>query len=514
MLPEGTESTTTYSLPDLTLGLIPEVRKGATMDFQFVKPPFKHQADGLEHSKDLSEFAVLWEQGTGKTKLTIDTIQHQYLNGVIDAVLVVAPNGIETNWITDEIPSHLPQHLVHLSEMFHFQSKKSGIKTHQRALDAFFKTQKPFKWLFMSYDAFMTEAGKKTVWKYLKNNKVFYVLDESTRIKSPAAKRTISIVASGRYATSKRILTGTPVPNGPFDIYSQMRFLNEGFWKPYGLDSFAVFKTFFGIWEKKFTKDDREYDQLLDYKNLDYLYSILQKHSSRITKEDAGLNLPPKLYSKRYFDLTAEQREVYESIKTEFLAFLSSGDLVTAPLAITRLLRMHQITSGYIPTQNDEEPIHIIGKSNPRLECLKEIVTDLPHSAIVWARFQKDIDQIMELLGDEAVRYDGLVSEEERVINKQLFQEGKKKFFVGNPSVGAEGLTLIIAKTVIYYNNDFNLHKRLQSEDRAHRIGQTVPVNYIDIVGKDTVDSHIVSALRSKMDVASQITGDKVKEWI
>lgn len=484
------------------------------MEFQFVKPPFKHQEDGLAASKDLTKFAVLWEQGTGKTKFTIDTIQHQYLNGMINAVLIVAPNGIETNWITDEIPSHLPQHLVHLSEMFHFQSKKSGTKTHQSAFAAFLASKKPLKWMFMSYDAFMTEAGKKAAWKFLKANKVFYCLDESTRVKSPAAKRTISIVASGRYATSKRILTGTPVPNGPFDIYSQMRFLDENFWKPHGLDNFAVFKTFFGIWEKKFTKEDREYDQLLGYKNLDYLNEILQQHSSRITKDDAGLNIPAKLYSKRYFDLTTEQQAIYKAIKEEFMAFLSSGVLVTAPLAITRLLRLHQVTSGYIPTGDDEEPIHLIGTKNPRLECLKEIVTDLPHSAIIWARFQKDIDQIMELLGDEAVRYDGLVSEEDRVINKKLFQEGKKKFFVGNPSVGAEGLTLTIAKTTIYYNNDFNLHKRLQSEDRNHRIGQDTHVQYIDIIGKGTVDQHIVNALRDKLDVANQITGDKMKEWI
>jgi SNF2 family DNA or RNA helicase len=225
------------------------------------------------------------------------------------------------------------------------------------------------------------------------------------------------------------------------------------------------------------------------------------------------LDLPPKLYSKRYFDLTPEQQRVYVEIKTEALTLLDTGDVVTAPLIITRLLRMQQVTCGYVPT-DDGHVEQMIGDKNPRLDTLVELCEGLAHPAIIWAKFRKDIDLIMEKLGDKAVRYDGQTSDDERAEAKRRFQTGDVQFFVANPAAGSTGLTLTAARTVIYYNNSFKLVDRLQSEDRAHRAGQTFPVDYIDIVAPNTVDVAIVNALRSKVNIAAEITGDNLKEWL
>lgn len=482
--------------------------------YPFRKKPFDHQLKTFEESKHLKDYALFWEQGTGKSKLTIDTACWMLTEGLIDGVLVVAPNNVDANWILDEIPTHCWQDVLKRSCLLRFRSNKARQVGHQNEIKNLLAHKGP-TWLAISYDAFMTEAGKKLAWKYLKSRRILYVTDEAHKIKSPSAKRTISIVASGRYATFKRLLTGTPVSNGPFDVYSLMKFLDENFWKSHGLDSYFVFKNRFGIWNKGFNKAvDKEYDVLVGYQNLDKLAEIIKTNSSRVTKDEV-LDLPPKLYSKRYFELNSQQEKLYQQIKDEYMAITQSGNLVTAGLAITRLLRFQQITSGYIPVDDEETvKMELIGNQNPRLELLKEICEALPHKAIIWARFQQDIDQIMATLGTEAARYDGKVNDEDRQKAKVGFQTGDIKFLVANPAAASEGLTLHAARTVIYYNNSFSLLLREQSEDRAHRIGQEHPVNYIDLMAQGTVDEHIVDSLRKKKDIATTITGDDLKEWI
>jgi SNF2 family DNA or RNA helicase len=183
-------------------------------------------------------------------------------------------------------------------------------------------------------------------------------------------------------------------------------------------------------------------------------------------------------------------------------------------LAITQLLRFQQITSGFVPL--DDETILQFEK-NPRLEMLTDIVEDTTGKMIIWAKFSLEITTILgalKELGVEAVRYDGQTSAEERGEAITRFQNGTARAFVANPAAAGEGLTLHAATTVIYYSNSFKLTDRLQSEDRAHRIGQHHPVTYIDLVGTDTVDEKIVDALRNKLDIASVVTGDTAKAWI
>lgn len=486
------------------------------MTYQFHSKPFRHQLEAFQASRELPSYAILWEQGTGKTKLAIDTACDLWERGEIDAVLVVAPNGVHRNWLTDELPAHVPTRVRGKIACEFWDTPRSKNVGFKAKMDRLLK-HKGFAWLLMSYDGFMTERGKRLVWKWLRHRRCLYILDEAHNIKSPGAKRTKSIVASGKYAPFRRILTGTPVAQGPFDIYSQLKFLDEDFWKGHGLDSYRVFKFHFGEWWTRAQAEevlgyDPGYDQLIEYKNLEELNRILASVSSRVTKDEV-LDLPPKLYSKRYFDLTTKQRQLYEQLREDFIAELEDGAVVDGGLAIVRLLRLQQIICGYVQTE-DEEPVRLLGNKNPRLDLLGEVAEGLSHPAIIWARFTKDIDQIMDLLGERAVRYDGRVSDDDAERAKQAFQSGDAQFFVGNPAKGKEGLTLVQARTVIYYSNSFKLIDRLQSEDRAHRIGQEHPVNYIDLIAPGTVDEHIVRALRSKFDIAAQITGDELREWL
>ncbi|MCK5600421.1 DEAD/DEAH box helicase [Candidatus Pacearchaeota archaeon] len=486
------------------------------VEYQQKTDPFEHQDELFEKTKEFEAFAILWEQGCGKTKPTIDTGAWLYLNDEIDAFLVVAPNGVHRNWVTDEIPTHLPDNVAATTMCHFYQSPKANTKWHQRDCEALLK-YKGLAILTMSYEGFMTERGKKFAWKFLRQRRCLYPLDESQKIKKPGAKRTKSIVASGKYAPYRRILTGTPVGTGPFDLYSQIKFLVPNFWFDRGIGSFAAFKQRYGVWLTRADAQnlhgyDPGYDQLLSYKNVEELEQYLKVIGHRLTKDEA-LDLPPKLYSKIYFDMTSQQSRAYNELVEEYITELDCGTMVEASLAIVRLLRLQQITCGYVVAEA-EEPATLIGDKNPRLDATIAMLEDLPHPAIIWSRFRNDINLLMDALGDKAVRYDGAVKDDDRALAREMFQGGEKQFFVSNPQAGGTGLTLTAARTVVYYSNNFNLIDRLQSEDRAHRIGQEHPVEYIDVIAPKTIDEQIVKNLRGKFDIASKITGDKFREWL
>jgi SNF2 family DNA or RNA helicase len=489
--------------------------------YEFKTKPLSHQARIFDETRDLKSFALLWEQGTGKTKPTIDTAAYLYERGEIDALVVVAPNGVHRNWKSDELPKHLPERLHSKVRCEFWEASKSSNKGFQAKMKAVLNHQGLSIVLF-SYENLMTEKGRNFLWKFLRQRKALYVLDESHKIKSPGAKRTKSIVASGRYAEYKRVLTGTPIGHGPFDIYSQLKFLNEDFWKPHGFADFSVFKQHFGDWFtaadcKRVNGFDPGYDKLNGYVNVDQLAKIVDTISDRVLKEDV-LDLPPKLYGKRYYELNREQARVYEQLTQDYEAEFADGARIDGSLAITRLLRLHQVCVGYAYTDADPEPFRLLGERNPLLDSFVEWSEGVNRQAIVWARFTKDIDQLMDALGSRACRYDGTLTDDDAERSKLGFQAGEFQWFVGNAQKGATGLTLTQAKSVAFYSNSFNLIDRLQAEDRAHRIGQDTSVDYVDFEGRlngaETVSGKIISSLRGKFDIAAQVTGDNIREWI
>ena len=478
--------------------------------FPFRTEPFKHQYEAWLATRAYPHFGIFWEQGTGKSKLVIDTAAWLFLNNRIDALIIIAPNGVHRNWIVNEIPAHMPAP-VKYSSFLYLTSKADTQRFKRQAAECF--TAKGLLIVAMSYDSVMTKFGDKFLLKVL-DRRCLMVLDESARIKTPTAKRTIRILARGRGATYRRILTGTPVANSPFDIFTQLKFLVSSVWDGIGCKAFSSFKNQFGIWEqKRDPRSGRAYKDLVQYRNLEMLKGIVDQFGNRVTKDDV-LDLPPKLYQKRYFDLSAKQEWAYAEMRNEWAMRLDGGE-VTAMLAIVRLMRFQQITSGFVVDEN--ERIHELDPVCPRITALREAVGDSLGKMIIWAKFKHDITKIVEALaedGIEAVRYDGTTGPEDRGRAIERFQNGTARAFVANPAAAGEGLTLTAARTVIYYNNTFKLTERLQSEDRAHRIGQKHSVLYIDIVATDTVDEKITDALRNKLDIASIITGDRLREWI
>ena len=218
---------------------------------------------------------------------------------------------------------------------------------------------------------------------------------------------------------------------------------------------------------------------------------------------------------KRIITLTAEQEKVYKQMKEMALAQLN-GKLLTTANALTQLMRLHQITCGHFKANDGS--IQIV--KNNRLSELMDLLDEVEGKAVIWAHYQYDVQTIIEAIkkeygDDSVVDYYGKTPNDERQDNIKKFQEDPRyRFLVGTPSTGGYGITLTAASTMIYYSNGYDLEKRQQSEARIDRIGQTKPMTYVDIICEDTVDERIVKALRKKINIATEIMGEKLKDWI
>ena len=248
------------------------------------------------------------------------------------------------------------------------------------------------------------------------------------------------------------------------------------------------------------------------YQRLDELAEKLKKHSFRVTKEEC-LDLPPKIRLKREIDMTKDQKVMYHTLRKRAILELEQSKLVTAPLVITRLLRLQQILCGFIKYDDGTE--EVIKGPNSRLQELLDVLDETQGGVIIWATYRNSIKLIQETLSkkygaSKVISFFGDTPSEERQKIVERFQAGEIKYFVGQPRTGGYGLTLTAAKTVIYFNNTYDMEVRLQSEDRAHRIGQTDKVTYIDFVCPNTIDEKILQALSTKKKLADQITGDQL----
>jgi SNF2 family DNA or RNA helicase len=476
------------------------------MKYKFKTKPYAHQMIALEKSWNKKVFAYFMEMGTGKTKVAIDNIAMLYDNGKINGALIIAPKGVYKNWYSQEIPTHLPDHIKPITVLW--QSLIN--KTQQDKLDTLFKTGLDFHILVMNVEAFSTKKGVEFAGRFLNSHNTFMVIDESTTIKNPGAKRTKSIVGLGKYAKYRRILTGSPVTKSPLDLYKQCEFLDE-----YLLDhsSYYTFRTRYAVMRKAMF-NGRSVEIVVGYKNLGELSDKLKPFSYRVLKDDC-LDLPKKTFMKRVITLSAEQDKLYKQMKQMALAQLN-GKMVTSASALTQLMRLHQITCGHFKA--DDGSIQTI--KNNRLSEIMELLEEVEGKAVIWAHYQYDVHELVKAItkeyGEESVvTYYGLTPQEERQDNIKRFQDDPKcRFLVGTPSTGGYGITLTAASTMIYYSNGYDLEKRQQSEARIDRIGQEKPMTYIDIICEDTVDERIVKALRKKINIATEIMGEQLKEWI
>jgi SNF2 family DNA or RNA helicase len=475
--------------------------------YPFKNKPFVHQQAYLQRFWEYPVAALFADMGTGKSFMLINNVAMLYDKGKLNGFLIVAPKGVYRNWFDTEIPKHLPEHVVYRMAIWN----PSPRKAEQKAMDELFTVTEDLKILVMNVEAFSTAKGTAYAKRFLLVHNAMMAIDESTTIKTHTSARSKNTEKVGRGARFRRILTGSPVTKSPMDLYQQCAFLSDGC---LNVSSFYVFQARYCVTVER-QLNTHSFKQVVGYRRLDELKEKLDRFAYRVKKEEC-LDLPDKLYIKREVDLTPEQSKHYNEMKAYAMAQIDGG-LVSTVNALTQLMRLHQIVCGHVKLDDGT----VIDLPNKRMDELLAVVEETDGKLIIWANYRHDIEAIKLALSKEygmnsvGMYYgDTDMDDRKRVLEEFQNPDSEMRFFVGNPSTGGYGLTLTAAHTMVYYSNSFDLEKRLQSEDRAHRIGQTKNVTYIDLIAVGTVDEKIVKALRSKIDIATQVLGEDFKQWL
>lgn len=453
--------------------------------FDYKTQPFAHQMKAFDLISKNPHYALCMEMGTGKTKPIIDLMTHLKTTGQFKRALVVAPLSVVANW-RNEVAKH--------SDVLRVSLLVGDIHQRREALN------KEADVYVINYEGtrLMLEDLAKFNWSVM-------VCDESQKIKNRTTKQSKACYWIGRKSERRYILTGTLITNNPLDAFGQFKFLNEeilGF-NYYGFQSrYAIMG------------GHAKVPYPIRYVNLEDLAQRIAPWSYRVTKKEC-LDLPEKIYETRYVEMADKAKAIYKKVARELAAELDSGNHVTAPIILTKLLRFSQLTAGFVTTATGE--IEEVGNGE-KIAVLMDVVEECQGKLVVFTKFRKEMELIKARLVEDrvgVVTLSGDDSQEEREKAIRRFDDDDVKVFLANIEAGGVGINLVGASTCVYMSNSFSLGTRLQSEDRLHRIGQKNAVTYIDIVASGTIDEKVLDMLRKKKDIADLINQDSDrKEFI
>jgi SNF2 family DNA or RNA helicase len=471
--------------------------------YPYKTKPYEHQRNALEESAQKTQWAYFMEMGTGKTKVTIDNMAYLYFKKEITAVLVIAPKSVYTVW-ENEIETHMPSELKYKIFKWNIDKPKDYANLNK---------SKELRIFLMNVEALSTKRGVDGASDYLIKNKLnFVVLDESTTIKNRSAKRTKNILGLRKLSHIRRILTGSPITKSPLDLFTQCQFLSP---ELLGFSSYLAFRNRYAEMTDIPVGSGRFISVPKYYKRLQELEQKMKFFSTRIRK-DQCLDLKPKVRQKRYVELEGENKKLYEKLRTNALAIVEDST-ISFSNKLTEIIKLHQVCNGF--TKNDDGEIMALHKQ--KIDTLEEILNETDGKVIIFANYIYNINEIVAFLQQKygnksTVSIYGAVNVEDRQEAVRKIQEDEDtRFIVINPTTGGFGLTLTAVNTVIYYSNNYNLEVRMQSEDRAHRMGQKGTVVYIDIVAKNTLDEAIMKSLTNKGQIAAKTLGEEdLKSWL
>ena len=471
--------------------------------YPYKTKPYEHQRNALNESAEKVQWAYFMEMGTGKTKVTIDNMSYLFYQRKITAALIIAPKSVYTIWET-EIDTHMPDVLKKSIFKWNIDKPKDYYKLNE------FQHLRIF---LINVEALSTKRGFEACVDYLTRNKLnFVVLDESTTIKNKSAKRTKNILGLRKLTHIRRILTGSPITKSPLDLFTQCQFLSP---ELLGFSSYLAFRNRYAEMTDIPVGSGRFISVPKYYKRLEELEERLKQFATRIRK-DQCLDLKPKVRSKRYIELEGESKKIYDRLRTSALAIVEDST-ISFSNKLTEIIKLHQVCNGF--TKDDDGrmlPLH-----DQKIKALHEIIEESDGKIIIWANYLWNIHEIIHSLKvkygeDSVVSIFGEVDVKDRKKAVESFQnDSNVRFFVGNPTTGGFGLTLTACNTVVYYSNNYNLEVRMQSEDRAHRMGQKGTVVYVDIVAKNTLDEAIMKSLINKGQIAAKTLGEEdLRSWL
>lgn len=461
------------------------------MELVFKKTPWDHQKKAVEKALGVKFMAFFMEMGTGKTKTTIDTIVNLPNN---PRVLIITPIITLENWKI-EILENTDCSKDDIAVFIGSKEKKLSIL--RDAIDR----QKKF--LIVNYDALIGEAVAKLLHEYDAN---VLVCDESHLVKNYKSKRSKVVEKISQKCSYKYILTGTPILNDLSDLWMQFKILDGG--KLLG-SNFFVFRNKYMVDKNANWRGFKTFPKWVNRPGAEEeINKLISPYCIKI-KKDECLDLPPLVVKTQEFEMGEEQKFHYERMLKDFITFINDSASV-ATTAMTKSLRLMQIASGFMKLDTGEE---IDFKENPRLDICKELLSEIiiNNKCIVWCSFIHNYKQLSRMCDELKLDYvlvtGGMSTEAKNDAVKRFNHEPSCKVMIANRAAAGVGINLVAASYSIVYSRNFSLGEEKQSEARNHRGGSEIheKITKIDLCAKNSIDSHVLTALRNKEDIANKI---------
>ncbi len=482
-------------------------------------PLFNHQKEGVNFIvKKGGVGALFWEMGTGKTRATIETLKRIRETDPKVKMLVIAPISLlEAAWGDD---------IKRFSNFNYWNLRKTEAEREDEDTDIF----------GINYEALLSKKNidqiKFVISGYGAQGYSFMaVLDESSKIKNHQTQITKLLLKMTNLFKYRIVMTGTPAANSEMEYWPQMQFAVPGslgtsmtVFKNYffhlrkGSDSQSIpvfmpkqiaHQMFKSGWKYEITPAKRE-----------ELMRLILPHVHLAKKKDC-LDLPDQIDEIREVEMAPDQARAYREMEKQLVTEIQNQQ-IAAPLAITKLMKLRQISSGFVYSDNGEaleisndggnyperisETPKIIVKqefSNPKLRELFDIIEEAGDQPImIWINFHweqiKICHELHSRFPDQVVTLSSLTKDKDESI--RAFQEGRARFLVAHPASAAHGLTFVNCALQIFFSLDFSWEKYEQARARIHRAGQKNNCTYVHILAKNTIDRHILDVLRKKGD--------------
>lgn len=500
-----------------------EVRAVSKVDefpswYPFKTEPRTFQRDAYAAVYGKHTFGLYMDMGTGKTKTATDIAAALNLEGKVQAVLVVCKLSLSINW-AEEFEKHCP---VPYALRLH-TNDKSGFQDwmwENKDVD--------LKVYIVGTESLSSGSAFEFAEKFLMlHTKTMCIIDEAHMISNHKAVRSERAVILGRNSNYRAILTGTPITEGPMNLFMQFEFLDPNI---IGIGDFYAFRNHYAVMGGYMKEDERtgkkKAMEIVGYQNLEELMSTVAPYIFQVRKHEVLKEIPPKTYQVRHVNMSEKQRALYKQIKSK-KGYEWEGAKVVPQNVLELSLRLHQVCGGFVATKDqefkiDKETGDLVAKEfavmnpifdkyddNPKIAELRTIFEEAPGvPTAVWCKYMPEMDAVQELarsMGRKMARIDGSVPAARRMEILREFQDGKWDSLVANQQTGGTGLNMTMVTLSVYYSNTFSLIDRLQSEDRHHRIGQTNAVLYIDLVVSESVDELVLESIQLKVNMSEFI---------
>jgi hypothetical protein len=486
------------------------------MSYQYKWKPFLHQVEGIQLYRGRDFYGFFDQPGCGKSKIVVDGNNLLFLDRAVFGAVVVCPNTVKSTWANPEwgqIATHTPAGFPH--HVYRIESGKRPPK-----MDIYY-TEKgsAFVWIIVNYEALRNPKIEDYLREFLLNmSPAAMILDESTKVKNRQAIQTKAALRLGQHAKRRYILTGTPIAKNPLDLYTQINFLSAGILR---YPHFIAFRNRYAQMGGYMVQGRPV--QVVGWQNLDELKERLKAHTRVVDKRIALPDLPPKMYTRMEIPLSEEQERAYAMMKEHAITTVPGiiGQ-TTATIALTKILRLTQITSGHVPLVNSVTGATQIVSfhKNPKFDVIMDLLEDVPFM-VVFCMFVVEIQDLAARLCKAEISCGLIYGETSNKDREQIqtdFRDGKIRVVICQVVTGGIGIQLTHGDTAVFTTNPYSHEARIQAEERLHRPGQVNDkVHYIDLIatvgdGIKTVDHATLKALDKKQNLSDAVIGYTMEE--